>query len=58
MEHQNANESIKCTVSQCRYHLDEENYCSLDCIRVGTHEPNPTTPLCVDCNSFVKRTEC
>ena len=34
----NANKSIECTVKQCAYHCDAENYCSLDRIMVGTHE--------------------
>jgi hypothetical protein len=32
-----------------------EDYCSLDCIKVGTHEANPTVPECTECDSFVKR---
>ncbi|MBR6580686.1 MAG: DUF1540 domain-containing protein [Ruminococcus sp.] len=52
------NDSIKCTVSQCKYNMVTENYCSLGCISVGTHESNPTVPECTDCNSFVKRTGC
>lgn len=46
------NESIKCTVQQCKYHNGEKDYCSLDCITVGTHESNPTMTECVDCKSF------
>lgn len=49
------NDHIKCSVSQCRYNLVSEDYCGLNCIRVGSHESNPTAPACVDCNSFVKR---
>lgn len=47
-----ANESIKCTVSQCMHHCGDKNYCSLSCINVGTHEMNPTMVECTDCNSF------
>lgn len=47
-----ANESIKCTVSQCSHHCGTENYCSLPCIQVGTHEANPTMDQCTDCKSF------
>ena len=50
-----ANASIKCTVSQCAYHCADENYCTLDAIRVGTHEANPTECQCTDCESFVKK---
>ncbi len=48
----NENKSIKCTVQQCKYHCHEKDYCSLDCITVGTHEMNPTVSECVDCKSF------
>ena len=50
-----ANKSIECTVSQCAYHCDKENYCSLDRILVGTHEANPTVDQCTDCVSFRKK---
>jgi len=46
------NESIKCTVSQCKYHANKADYCSLESIQVGTHEANPTQVKCTDCNSF------
>lgn len=48
----NPNKSIKCTVSQCRNHCGNADYCALDAISVGTHEANPTETQCVDCNSF------
>ncbi len=47
-----ANHSIGCTVTQCKYHCEKENYCSLDKIMVGTHEANPTMKQCTDCDSF------
>lgn len=47
-----ANKSIRCTVSQCKHHCTQENYCSLDRILVGTHEANPTMNECTDCKSF------
>ncbi len=50
-----ANKCIECTVAQCAYHCDQENYCSLDRILVGTHESNPTMDQCTDCKSFRKR---
>lgn len=49
----NANQSIKCTVTACRNHCQNEDYCSLNCIQVGTHEANPTMDQCTDCQSFV-----
>ena len=51
----NANKCIECTVMQCAYHCDAENFCSLDRIMVGTHEANPTAEQCTDCLSFKKK---
>lgn len=48
----NSNQSIKCSVGQCTHHAGAENYCSLDCVSIGTHETNPTQTQCVDCQSF------
>lgn len=45
------NKSIGCSVSSCKYHADSD-YCTLDKIQVGTHEPNPTEVECTDCESF------
>ena len=47
-----ANESIKCTVQQCAHHCQQQNYCSLDCVTIGTHEMNPTEDQCTDSKSF------
>ena len=52
MDNCRANECIKCTVQQCAYHCKDKNYCSLDCITIGTHEANPTMDQCTDCKSF------
>lgn len=49
------NECIECTVQQCQHHCGERDYCTLDAIRVGTHELNPTVDQCTDCQSFEKR---
>ena len=57
MNEMKKNSNIKCTVSQCRNNMVTEDYCCLDCIHVGTHETDPTVPECVDCNSFVRRTD-
>lgn len=46
------NESIGCSVEQCKHHCKEDNYCTLNMIQVGTHETNPTQKECTDCNSF------
>lgn len=46
------NSSIKCTVKSCQYNDESKAYCTLDEIKVGTHEKNPTVPECTDCESF------
>ena len=52
-----ANKSIKCSVQQCEHHCKNADYCSLDEIKVVTHEANPTETRCTDCNSFVPQTK-
>lgn len=47
------NSSIKCSVQQCKFHNQSENYCTLNEIQVGTHEKNPTVVECTDCQSFI-----
>lgn len=55
MSCERANQSIKCTVSQCAHHCGDADYCTLNSINVGTHEMNPTMVECTDCNSFKLR---
>ena len=47
-----ANHCIKCNVKSCRNHCENEDYCSLNCITVGTHETHPSQNACTDCQSF------
>ncbi|MGL5380559.1 DUF1540 domain-containing protein [Clostridium sp.] len=49
------NPSIKCVVNQCKHHDCSENYCTLNVIEVGTHEPDPKVVECTDCLSFAKK---
>jgi len=49
------NKCIECTVTQCAYHSNADNYCTLDKIKVVTHEQNPTMSQCTDCSSFVAK---
>ena len=49
------NECIHCTINNCAYHAESENYCTLEAIKVGTHEANPTQKECTDCESFVNK---
>gem|GEM_PF-97680 len=56
MKEDKANPSIECSVQQCDYHCQNQDYCSLDRIKVGTHESSPTQTECTDCESFKVRT--
>lgn len=47
-----ANTSIHCTVANCANHCQNQQYCSLNTVQIGTHEANPTQDKCVDCQSF------
>ena len=51
------NESIKCTIKNCAYNAQSEDYCTLEAIKVGTHEMNPTKKECTDCESFVNKAQ-
>ncbi len=33
MNQMKKNSNIQCTVSQCKYNMETEDYCSLDCMR-------------------------
>ena len=49
------NACIQCSIKECKHHCGNENYCSLNQIKVGTHESHPTKIECTDCESFVFR---
>lgn len=49
------NGCIECSVTQCANHSTECDYCSLERIKVGTHEANPTMDQCTDCLSFERK---
>lgn len=55
MDRNHENKSIQCSVQQCEYHSDCADFCSLDSVKIGTHEMNPTQTECVDCMSFKKK---
>ncbi|SKA88910.1 protein of unknown function [Clostridium sp. USBA 49] len=46
------NSSVGCTVSECRFHSKNNNYCTLEKIEVVKHEQGAKTPECTDCGSF------
>ncbi|MDU4889983.1 MAG: DUF1540 domain-containing protein [Clostridium sp.] len=45
------NSGVKCSVQQCK-HNENEQYCNLQTIQIGTHEQNPKMDQCTDCQSF------
>ena len=49
------NRAISCEIRNCAYHCKDCDFCSLDHIKIGTHEANPTKPECTDCESFLYR---
>ncbi len=49
------NYNVRCTVANCANHCPSEEYCGLDSICIGSHEPHPDTGECTDCQSFVKK---
>ena len=51
------NESIKCTIKNCAYNAQSEDYCTLDAIKRGTNEKNQTMKECSDCESFVNKAQ-
>ncbi|MBB6624155.1 DUF1540 domain-containing protein [Clostridium gasigenes] len=46
------NESIGCTVTECRNHSNEEQYCVLEQIQVVKHNSLANTVEHTDCGSF------
>ena len=50
-----ANKCIECSVRSCAHHCENQDYCSLEQIHVGTHECHPAVDQCTDCKSFRKR---
>lgn len=49
------NESIGCTVTECKYHSNEKQYCSLDQIQVVKHNSSAVTVEHTDCGSFERK---
>ncbi|MBC8060342.1 MAG: DUF1540 domain-containing protein [Clostridiaceae bacterium] len=53
--HQGHNDSIGCSVNECKFHDGGANFCTLEHIHVVKHEAVAKTPECTDCGSFVKQ---
>ena len=46
------NNSIKCSVNSCTHHCGEQNYCTLNEIKVGCCDANVTHCANTECASF------
>ena len=46
------NNSIRCSVNRCAYHCGEQNYCTLNEIKVGCCDANVTNCANTECASF------
>ena len=49
---ENKNNSIGCTVENCKYHCPTENYCTKNAIMVGGCDCDPKTVDSTCCQSF------
>lgn len=50
--HNGHNDSIGCTVTECKFHAKDEKFCTLEQIQVVKHEHGAKTVECTDCGSF------
>ena len=46
------NMSIACSVNECKYHSSDENYCTLDKIKVAKCDCNTCSTEDTECGSF------
>ncbi len=46
------NQSIGCTVNECKYHAQNKSYCTLDHINVVKHHGEAKSTEATDCGSF------
>lgn len=52
MNTERSNPSIKCSVNSCAYHNGQAQTCTLDAIKVGCCDSNPTCCTETECASF------
>lgn len=52
MNNMNHNESIGCTVKECKYHCKDQDYCTLNKIMVTKHSGIANSVEHTDCASF------
>lgn len=46
------NNNIGCTVKECKYHVQNQDYCSLEQIKIVKNVNNVTDEKETDCHSF------
>ena len=49
------NLSIGCVVSECKYHAQSSDYCTLEKIQVGKNDSFSSKKEDTDCNSFERK---
>ena len=49
------NPSIQCGVCECKYHANQEDYCTLNKIMVGKNQDPVNDEKATDCKSFEVR---
>ncbi|WP_373899206.1 DUF1540 domain-containing protein [Haloimpatiens sp. FM7315] len=49
------NDSIACTVTECKHHCNNDDYCTLKKIQVTKHGGCAKNQECTDCASFETR---
>ncbi len=52
MDRTNANHCIKCSVASCAYHNGQQDYCTLDEIKVGCTGRDVADCASTECASF------
>lgn len=55
MANKEKNPSIQCVVSECKYHANTSDYCTLDTIMVGRKEQVSQKSEDTDCESFIAK---
>lgn len=48
----NHNDSIGCSVSECKFHCKDDDYCTLENIMVVKHKGEAQNVEATDCGSF------
>ena len=55
MTNKETNPSIQCVVSECKYHANSSDYCTLDRIKVSRNEQVSQKSADTECGSFIAK---